>query len=117
MFRATMTAVAVLIASAGCLAQDFKPKETAEQKAVRAYLKENLPTGKWEEIKWWGPVRLMDDGKPSNLAVRLKYRSANEFGGMSVHDDVFEFVGKRMIHHKPGDPVNENRENIFRRAR
>jgi hypothetical protein len=115
MFRAAIMAVAVSLSAAGCMAQDAKPKESTEQRAVRAYLKENLPSGKWEEIKWWPAKRLTDDGKPSNLAIRLKYRTQNEAGGMSVYDDVFEFVGKRTVWHRADSPVNGNRDRIFGR--
>jgi hypothetical protein len=63
--------------------------------AVRAYLKENSPTGKWEELKWW-PGREEDWG-PSGKAgprprinfrcriCRLKYRE----GGCRVIDQIF----------------------------
>lgn len=103
------------IVISGCVIAQDKPKETAEHKAVRAYLKDNLPSGKFEEIRWWPVTRLIDDGKPSNPVIRLKYRTANTIGAQEVYDEVFEFVGKRMIHHKEGDPVRENREKIFNR--
>lgn len=90
-----------------------KPKELPEQKAVRAWLAENTETGKFEEVKWWGPKRLLYDGKPSNVAIRLKYRTANRFGAAELRDDVWEFVGKRIIHHGPDTPVNGNRVRIF----
>lgn len=92
-----------------------KPKETAEQKAVRQYLKENLPTGKWEEIKWWGPQTLIvDGGQKGPLAVRLKFRAANELGGMSVYDDVFVFRKNNTVQRYGEDtPYNFNKERIF----
>jgi len=111
----------IFIATAGifCVAQDAPgktaAKESPEQKAVRAYLKENLPTGKWEEVRWYPVVRLIDNGKPSSPAIRLKYRTENQFGGTSLRDDVFEFTGKRMIYHGPDSVVNMNREKIFSR--
>lgn len=106
-----------LAATTGCLAQGApgNAKESPEQKQVRSYLKENLPTGKWEEVRWWPVVRLIDNGKPSNAAIRLKYRTENQFGGTSLRDDVFEFTGKRMIYHGPDSVVNMNRERIFNR--
>jgi len=60
---------------------------------VRNLLEKNLPTGKWEEIQWW-PKRLQKfknaDGSPGGRHLcRLKFRTANEIGGMEVMDLVF----------------------------
>jgi hypothetical protein len=105
----------VAIAISGfVLAQDVgKAKESPEQKAVREYLRENLPTGKFEEVRWYQPTRIKYEGKPGPVAIRLKYRSQNNFGGTSLYDDVFEFVGKRLVHHRPDSVINMNREKIF----
>ncbi len=63
---------------------------------VRNLLKENLPTGKWEEIRWW-PKRYYDPKPPRQSVIgwggkhicRLKFRTGNEAGGMEVIDQVF----------------------------
>jgi len=58
---------------------------------VRALLKENLPTGKFEEIQWW-PTRTV----PKNVGYwsghrvcKLKFRTQNSAGGMEVVEQVF----------------------------
>lgn len=119
MFRFAMIAAVVsLILTAGLAAQENpkdKPKESAEQKAVRAYLKENLPTGKFEEIKWWGPKGLQNEDWDGWVAMRLKYRAENERGGMSVNDDVFMIrtKDKKVDWHRANAPLNINKERIF----
>lgn len=90
-----------------------KPRETAEQKLVREYLKENLPTGKWEEIKWWGPKQIRNGDEEGPLAVRLKFRAANEMGNMTVYDDVFIFQKGNVKRLGPSSPYNGNKERIF----
>jgi hypothetical protein len=84
MFRALMAIVALSIFTIPAVAQD-KGKETAEQKAVRTYLKENLPSGKFEEIRWGKPI-VKKDG---TVSIRFKYRSANRSGALEVSDDGF----------------------------
>ena len=84
------------------------PAIDSDLAAVRKLLKENLPTGKWEEIRWW-PKRLCKrmphstkplfevfSGTPWALRswegrhiCRLKYRTQNQAGGMEVVDQVF----------------------------
>lgn len=58
--------------------------EPAERETVRRHLRDNTPTGEWEEIEWY-PVIPID----SVSAIRLKYRTQNPFGGQSVVDEVF----------------------------
>lgn len=101
MFRATMTAAAVLVVSAGCFAQAPKAKETAEQKAVRTYLKENLDSGKFEEIRWGRPQVGKTD--PTKSIIRFKYRSANRLGAMEVSDDGFRITKGKVTDWLKGD--------------
>ena len=61
--------------------------------AVRQYLRENTPTGKWEEIRWW-PARKVGGGSKywsEHRICRLKFRTENPFGGRAVMDQVFIF--------------------------
>ena len=113
MFRVAVMAVLVLLPMCAACGQD-KPKETAEQKAVRAYLKENLPSGKFEEIRWW-PTKPATAIAPdwSGTVVRLKYRTNNESGGQSVYDHVFTLNGGKIRAHTD-DPIQANRDRIFK---
>lgn len=114
MFRIAMMAVVILSATLTAAQEKEKPKETAEQKAVRAYLKDNLPTGKWEEIKWWPTTQLIvNGGEKGPLAVRLKFRAENNVGGMSVYDDVFVMRKSGAERHTTGSPYHSNRVKIF----
>jgi hypothetical protein len=58
--------------------------------AVRAYLKENTNTGKWEEVRWWpareGRKTLQTKDRAS--VCRLKYRETGPFG-KSLSDQIF----------------------------
>ncbi len=114
-FVAMMAIVASFLPSAfGQEAKDKdKPKESPEQKAVRAYLKENLPTGKWEEIKWWSvlPGTAISKSQKGTV-IRLKYRAENQFGGQSVYDHVYVLVDGKLYPHT-NDPVHANRDRIF----
>jgi len=111
--RFMLAIVAAAVLSPTLAAQD-KPKESPEQKAVRAYLKENLPTGKWEEIKWWGVKTLIvNGGERGPNAVRLKFRAENQVGGMSVYDDVFVFRKDKVERYSDGSAYHFNRERIF----
>lgn len=127
MFRFILAVAAIAVLSTTLAAQEAKkqdaprpaadkPKESPEQKAVRAYLKENLPTGKWEEIKWWptlpGTAIASDWG---GTVTRLKYRAANQFGGMAVYDHVYTFnsKGKMTVHGDDNSPLWGNRDRIF----
>lgn len=116
MYRFAMMATVVsLILSTGCLAQEAKPKESPEQKAIRAYLKENLPTGKWEEVRWWPATALKSPDWKGWVAVRLKYRTANKFGATELYDDVFTIRSsdQKVSWHQSEEPLNINRERIF----
>lgn len=86
MLRATM-AVVLLIVLSGCQAVAQEPPE---QKAVRAYLKENLPSGKFEEIKWGKLQKGKTDS--TKAIIRFKYRTANRLGAMEVSDDGFRLA-------------------------
>jgi hypothetical protein len=114
MLTRLIAAAVLLVAVPGFAQEAGKPKETAEQKAVRAYLRENLPTGKFEEVKWW-PVKqlLVNGGEKGPNAIRLKFRAANEQGGMSVYDDVFVFKKAGVERHSEGAAYNSNKERIF----
>ncbi len=119
MIRTTLAvafAISFLTAAAGCIAQDGqgKTKESPEQKQVRAYLKENLPTGKFEEVRWW-PVKqlIVNGGEKGPNAIRLKFRSTNEQGAMSVYDDVFVFKKSGVERHGDGTAYNFNKERVF----
>lgn len=120
MFRFVLAIAAAAILTttlpAPSAAQDAKkPKESPEQKAVRAYLKENLPTGKWEEIRWW-PTLPGTAVAPdwTGKVIRLKYRAENRFGGMSVYDHVYTFSNQgKMTVHNESSPLQGNRDRIF----
>lgn len=118
MIRSILAIAVVAILTTTLPAQEAKkgdkPKESPEQKAVRAYLKENLPTGKWEEIKWWGVKTLIvNGGERGPNAVRLKFRAENQVGGMSVYDDVFVFRKDKVERYSDGSAYHFNRERIF----
>lgn len=55
-----------------------------EKEAVRRWLKENTPSGVWEEIRWWGPIK-----KDDAMIIRLKYRTANRTGAQQIEDMIF----------------------------
>lgn len=64
---------------------------TPEQRAVRAWLKENLDTPEWEEVRWWPAV---NHGSSRNRLLRLKFRTENPFGGISLLDWCFSVDAK-----------------------
>lgn len=68
-----------------------------EQLAVRAWLRENTDSGKWEEIAWSGPVFQ----KLPDPAVRLKYRTKSPSGEKVVIDQIF------TIHKGTAEPIAE----------
>jgi hypothetical protein len=77
--------------------------------AVRNLLKDNLPSGKFEEVRWWsarvwpGSVNAYDTW-PGHRICRLKYRT--DWGrGMSVADQVF-VVDEHGI--RTMNPVDDN---------
>ncbi|MCC7424826.1 MAG: hypothetical protein IT428_31530 [Planctomycetaceae bacterium] len=79
-------------APAGPVAKvDQKEPDHEEREKVRAWLKENTDSGKWEEVKWW-PVKALDENDTSGLDakkqkhIRLKFRSAVPDGGMKLFD-------------------------------
>jgi hypothetical protein len=53
--------------------------ESPDQALIRKYLRENTPTGKWEEVKW---DKITDDGF---RATTLKFRTHNQLGAMSLY--------------------------------
>lgn len=75
-------------------AQDSgKAKESPEQKAVLAYLKENTPSGTVEVVKW-APSKALENGITS---IRLKYRTKNTFGALELSTDVFHIKGGKVV--------------------
>lgn len=64
-----------------------------DRELVRKHLAENTPTGKWEEIRWWRAVDQQYEWWNGQVThyhlIRVKYRTANERGGMSVHSEVY----------------------------
>lgn len=69
----------------------------AEREKVRAWLRENTPTGEWEEIRWWDAVDVPRGQGKIHRMVRVKYRTENESGGMSVKDDFFILTGQVQV--------------------
>jgi hypothetical protein len=60
--------------------------ETPDQALIRKYLRENTPTGKWEEIEW----------KIDTTSTTLKLRTENKFRGKSIHTvSIAELEGQR----------------------
>ena len=57
-------------------------------KGVRQLLRENLPTGQWEEVAWW-PARHIEAGGIRQLMARMKLRTRNKFGALEVMDLLF----------------------------
>ena len=92
MFRTALAVAVLSLLPFTACAQD---KGTAEQKAVRVYLKENLPSGKFEEIKWGRSQIGKTD--PTKAIIRFKYRTANRLGAMEVSDDGFRIAKGKVI--------------------
>jgi hypothetical protein len=60
-----------------------------EREAVRMWLRENLDSGKWEEVKWYKPIHYGDSDRiastfglrPGEIEIKLKYRELTRDGG------------------------------------
>jgi hypothetical protein len=81
-----MTFVAVL---SGCGQNLGSPA----QSAVRSFLKENLQSGDFEEVKWFESTTLNDGA----ISIRLKYRSKNRFGAMELSSDIFHVKSGKVV--------------------
>ena len=89
------------------------PAADSDLEAVRAYLRENTNSGKWEEVRWW-PARPEPSGDPDDprwrdvtwwkpkqepsmkRVCRLKYREHNGLGSV-LHDKVFDIKNGKAI--------------------
>lgn len=83
----------------------------AGKEAVRAWLRENTNTGKWEEVKWWGPIQ-PPEGGPGEY-VRVKIRTESGFGGLSLLDLVFWIGDDRIVPRGDGYAIYEFRQRYF----
>jgi hypothetical protein len=61
----------------------------AEQREIRTFLKENLDSGEWDEVRWYLPAK-----NGSSKLIRVKIRSKNRFGASELFDLVFSFDGQ-----------------------
>ena len=66
---------------------------TVEQRAVRAYLKANSPSGTWEEIEWY-PAKAFKTG---GSIIELKFRTKNPFGGQTVFRNWFTVQDGKVV--------------------
>lgn len=57
-------------------------------KEVRQLLRNNLPTGQWDELAWW-PSRYLEAGGHRRLMARMKIRTTNRLGALDVMDLLF----------------------------
>jgi hypothetical protein len=64
-----------------------------DKAAIRAWLKENLPTGEWEEIRW----EITPLPNKSETCYRLKLRTAGPFGE-TVHTRQFNVDGGQFLY-------------------
>ena len=115
-----LVVIGVVIVAAGIAGFGVPLVGSPEQRAVRAWLKENLPDGEWEEVRWWPAKNLWTDKEAREIyrkrvqdyaeypgiysdkpvfenprLIRLKYRYRNMLGGPGIADEVFEIVDGR----------------------
>ncbi|MEX0717233.1 MAG: hypothetical protein WD066_11630 [Planctomycetaceae bacterium] len=111
-----MGAIIPRVAFAGAVLAIAGCGGSAEQEAVRTYLRENLDSGTVEEVRWWEPVPLAGSlrhqhhawtfrtadanwepvGLETGKGVRLKYRAGNRAGGTDLEDATF-FVANGQV--------------------
>jgi hypothetical protein len=81
---------------------------------VRAWLRENLDSGEWEEVRWWGSKRIEPGYVPGQElydCLRIKLRTKSPSGGTVLRDFFFllnatEIISLENIHQS--DPVAEH---------
>lgn len=82
-----------------------------EREKVRTWLKENTPTGEWEEVRWWRANDVIyPGGRNPDRGIRLKYRTANELGGMSLEDEIFLMFDRDAA---PSGPTGRGTRGFF----
>jgi hypothetical protein len=105
-------------AASACSGTSSKGPSAADKSLVRAWLKANLGTPNWEEIKWDGPVSatsrdldaierlLRTKPNPEKVPdlrtkprryVRLKYRHERGTFGTIVSEQAFDVSGKEAM--------------------
>jgi hypothetical protein len=87
-----LVCVAIVVAATGTVSTKNGEPAGGMQDAVRQTLRENAPSGEWDEIQWWDEI-----DHQGHRIVRLKYRTKNPFGGDSVLDEVFELQRGKAV--------------------
>jgi hypothetical protein len=54
------------------------------RRSINKWLSVHTPSGKWDEIEFWGPVEVTSESKKHAAVCRIRIRTASPFGGQSV---------------------------------
>lgn len=100
---ASVFAAVAIVAAVFAIPSVVNPAGSSDQRAVRAWLRENSDSGKWQEVKWY-PTRIYPSGttvggegkqwRGSIRVARLKRRESTALGTAVIDNDFVIVNGK-----------------------